>query len=102
MDYTLQFQHVIEKLKHNERFGLFERGQICCFEDGTRVDYSTIWRAMKEVYPAELIRHKTMAQICPDSFVGSFSHTFARHDWIRSTRKSTIKNILQILSSRRN
>ena len=90
MEEELVFTHVMEKLSNKIPFGLFEDGKKCYFADGEQVHYKDLWTAIKKMpQTTDEIRGKTLNQLFPDIFEGSFPYKHSRHNW---KKKATKKN----------
>lgn len=75
-------QRIVDKLKQGMKFGLFEDGNKCYFQNGEKVSYTDLWRALREVHELENgTSHKTIPELCPDTFVGIFPYKFSKHNW---------------------
>jgi hypothetical protein len=81
MEDLTKYQHIIDKLSSGMRFGLFEDYSKCYFEDGEYVSYTNLWKALRIKNNLPDMHHKTIAQLCPKTFIGSYSHKFAKHRW---------------------
>ncbi len=75
---------ILGKLKSNMLFGLFEDGRKCYFRYSAKVSYTDPWKALRELHGEENIHHKTLPEICPDLFVGTFNYDFSKHKWKKS------------------
>ena len=75
---------VIEKLNAGMKFGLFGDGTRCHFRDGTKVRYSELWSAVKSIHGLENGHSKTLAELYPDTYVGSYSYGYLWHNWKRA------------------
>lgn len=85
MERTLGHEAIVEKLRKGEKFGLFEDGEKCYFRDGARVSYQLLWKAIRTVNGIEEgMPCRSLAEECPDTFVGSHWYKHSRHDWKRS------------------
>lgn len=82
MGEELKYQPIVDKLLKGIHFGLFHDGQRCFFQDGTEVSYSTLWLALRAAFdiPPGPCK-KTISEICPDLFEGTFPYGHSRHRW---------------------
>ncbi|GAA4468501.1 hypothetical protein GCM10023093_26210 [Nemorincola caseinilytica] len=79
---TEDIEYIIGKLKNKEKFGLFDDGSKCYFQDGTRIHYTDLWRAIRVVNGIGESRPcKRLPEECPQSFVGIFSYKYSKHNW---------------------
>jgi len=76
------YHQVVDELTNHTSFGLFEDGHTCYFQDGTQVSCTDLWMALRIVHhlPFGMI-HKTLLELCPDTFVGTFPYKFSKHQW---------------------
>ena len=72
-------QTIVEKLQNGEKFGLYDDGNSCYFDDGTKVHYADLWEALRIIHDLHANHSKTLADLCPDSFRGTFEHKFRKH-----------------------
>lgn len=70
------YKAIIDKLGRREKFGLYGVDNSCYFEDGTKVHYHDLWMAIKLLYNLDASHHKTLSELCPDSFIGTFPDKF--------------------------
>ena len=76
------YHQVIDKLTVGLHFGLFEDGHKCYFQDGEEVSYTDLWIALRIVLHLPLgLDHKTLTELCPDTFDGTFPYKFSKHKW---------------------
>jgi hypothetical protein len=78
---------IIDKFNSGELFGLFEEEKKCYFEDGTKVSYSALWAALRVMHQLPPAHHKNLAELCPDTFVGTFDYKYSKHKWKRNTEQ---------------
>ena len=79
MEFIGQQQNVIiNKLKGGVKFGLYDGGKSCYFEDGTRVDYKVLWEAIRSIHNLEKAHNKTIFELCPDTYLGIFPYKFRK------------------------
>ena len=76
MEKQERYEIIIGKLKSNMPFGLFEDGRKCYFQDGAKVSYTDLWKALRELYGEENIHHKRLPEICPDLLWGLSTTAF--------------------------
>jgi len=72
---------IISKLTNGEHFGIFDDGQKCYFQDGTKVNYSDLWNAAREIHQLPLPHHKSLGELFPEIFEGSHKYSYSRHKW---------------------
>lgn len=70
-----------DKLSNGLKFGLFEKGSKCYFQDGTHVSYSDLWKAVKAYHNIDTSTTKTLSQLCPESYVGTHDYSYKKHNW---------------------
>ncbi len=76
-------QQVIDKLLAGKRFGLFGASIDCYFEDGTRVSYNDLWKALKKIHNLEPGHQQKLQDLCPDTYAGTYSYNYFWHRWKR-------------------
>lgn len=81
MENEEKYKQIAIKLCNGMAFGLFEDGQKCYFQDGEKVSYTDLWKALRVLYREDEIHHKTLPEICPDLFAGTFAYKFSKHKW---------------------
>lgn len=81
MEIEEKYKELIDKLNRGEKFGVFERSMNCFFQDGTQVSYKDLWKAVKLKHNIESAGTMSLAQLCPDNYVGSYSYKHTKHDW---------------------
>ncbi len=79
MEPTVQKITIINKLKNGMKFGMYDGGKSCYFEDGTRVNYKDLWDAIRTINNLELNHSKTIMELCPTTYLGTFPYKFNRH-----------------------
>lgn len=87
---SIKIFQIADKLNNREKFGLFEEGNKCYFEDGTRVRYDELWGAIKIIHPTK-DQSASLKKLFPDTFIGVFDYKFSRHLW---ARKSILNKII--------
>ena len=76
MERNKQYQLIINKLNQNIKFGLYERGRACYFDDGMHVGYNDLWSALRIMNNLELGHKKTLFELCPETYRGVFKNKF--------------------------
>ena len=76
-----KYQTIIDKLDSGMKFGLFEKGMKCYFEDGTHIGYNELWKAIRLAKDLSERANKSLQQLYPDSYVGSHRYKHTRHKW---------------------
>ena len=85
MEFVGQQQNlIINRLKSGVKFGLYDGGKSCYFEDGLRVDYKQLWEAIRTINNLEKAHNKTIFELCPDTYLGIFPHKFRKARWKRN------------------
>ncbi len=79
---TLKMENISAKLSRGVNFGLYDNG--CYFDDGTKVNYHDLWAAIRVANNLDAGHQKTLFDLYPNNFRGSFSHKFTRY---RQTKK---------------
>ncbi len=74
---------IIGKLKSGKKFGMYEGGKSCYFEDGTKIDYQDLWDALRIMYDLGKSHNKTLYELCPDTYRGVFSYKFSKFMWTK-------------------
>jgi hypothetical protein len=77
------YPEIIDKLKNGMQFGLFEDGAKCYFRDGSKVSYTDLWKALRKMHGLESGHNKTIAELCPSTFAGTFPYKHSQHRWKR-------------------
>lgn len=72
---------VISKLNTGMKFGLFGSAQICYFQDGSKVKYSELWAAIKEIHNLKNAHNKTLSELYPGTYAGAYSYNYFWHSW---------------------
>lgn len=72
---------IIEKLKNGMKFGLFDKGMKCYFQDGTHISYNDLWKAIRIMNNIESNPNKSLYQLCPETFVGAHTYKHNKHNW---------------------
>jgi hypothetical protein len=81
MRLTGQQNMIITKLNKGVKFGMYDGGKSCYFEDGTRVDYKDLWDAIRTINNLDRSHSKTIFELCPNNYLGTFPHKFGKHKW---------------------
>jgi hypothetical protein len=84
MEQMEQYHEIVERLNKGMKFGLFENGMKCYFQDGTQIKYNELWRAIKIQMNLESA-NKPLSQLCPDTYVGTYSYKYSKHDWKKTS-----------------
>ena len=79
-----KIKNITIKLIDGIRFGLYDSGSTCYFEDGTRVNYHDLWKAIRLLNNLEIGHKKTLYELYPNTFLGTSSRNFSK---LRLTRK---------------
>jgi hypothetical protein len=81
----LKVEQIITRLKKKLRFGLFDihnaLGGTWYFEDGRHMKETDLWEALRIMHNLQPGHGKTLKQLCPRNYEGSFSYTFREHEW---------------------
>lgn len=77
--------YIVEKLNGGMKFGMFDKGMKCYFEDGTHVSYNDLWKAVRDINGEEAGSGKTLSQLCPETYVGAHTYKHNRHNWKKDT-----------------
>ena len=81
----LSIDQIILKLKKEKRFGLFDVhndvGGTWQFEGGRRMSEKDLWEALRVIHDLKPGHGKTLKQLCPDTYVGTFSYKLLAHKW---------------------
>jgi len=72
---------IVKKLLDGGRFALFNDGKACYFENGEKMHYSDLWMALRIIHQLPDGHCKTLHDLCPGTFEGSFSYKFSKHKW---------------------
>lgn len=81
MRLTGQQNIIIHNLKNGMKFGMYDGGKTCYFENGTRVDYKDLWEAIRTINNLDRSHNKTIFELCPNNYLGTFPHKFRSHKW---------------------
>ncbi len=86
MDDKVKYKVIIEKLDSGMKFGLFDKGMKCYFEDGTHIGYSDLWKAMRIAKDLPPDTSQTIQELFPDSFVGSHKYKHTQFNWKKTSK----------------
>ncbi len=85
---NLSIEEIIERLKEGEKFGLFDaskaNGGTYYFEDGSRMRNEDLWEALRVMNNLEYGHGKTLRELCPNNFIGTFNIGRKRHNWSKA------------------
>ena len=82
MDDSETIEIIAKKLTEGEPFGLFGDDAKVYFRDGTKVRYTDLWKAIRVVKKdKDLLSPKTLFDLFPETFVGSFGYRNTQHKW---------------------
>ncbi len=81
MDQEEKYREIITRLNQGMKFGLFENGMKCYFQDGTHISYNDLWRAIRLQGNLETAEKRSLSQLCPDTYVGTHPYKYSRHNW---------------------
>lgn len=74
---------IIAKLEAGVKFGMYEGGRSCYFDDGTKIDYQDLWDVLRTMHNLGNSHNKTLYELCPDTYMGVFSHKFNKNTWAK-------------------
>ncbi len=80
---TERLEMIIYKLSQGVRFGLYENGDSCYFEDGKKVNYGELWTAIRIIKKLGPVHRKTLFELYPDLFMGTFPYKFPKYKFTR-------------------
>ena len=72
---------IANKLRSGQKFGMFDKGMKCYFDDGSQVSYNDLWKAIAVVYSPEEIAGKSLIQLFPTTFTGVHQHKHRAQKW---------------------
>ena len=72
---------IANKLRSGQKFGMFDKGMKCCFDDGSQVSYNDLWKAIAIVYSPEEIVGKSLVQLFPTTFTGVHQQKHRSQKW---------------------
>ncbi len=81
MGLTAQQNKIIDNLRKGMKFGMYDGGKNCYFEDGKRVDYKDLWEAIRAINNLDRTHNKTIGELCPDNYLGTFPYKFRNLNW---------------------
>ncbi len=82
MEDNLEVAEIINKLRKGEKFGIFDRNAKVYFSDGRKYNYQSLWKAIRVVNNlGEMTPCKTLAEECPETYVGTYTYKFSNHNW---------------------
>lgn len=84
MELEERYNEIVSRLAKGMKFGLFENGMRCYFQDGTQISYNDLWKAIRIYNGTQGVEKRSLAQICPDTFVGAHPYKYTRHNWKKS------------------
>ncbi len=53
----------------------------CYFQDGEKVSYNDLWKALRIKYNLDGRHNKTLPQLYPDSFIGVVPQKISKYKW---------------------
>jgi hypothetical protein len=74
-------QQIADKLLEGKRFGFFGKSIDCYFEDGQRVSYNDLWKALRKIHNLEPGHQFKIQDLCPDTYMGTFKYNYFWHRW---------------------
>jgi hypothetical protein len=86
--FTSRIEVIINHLDKGVRFGLYDGGNSCYFEDGKKVNYHELWTAIRILNKLEAGHRRTLYNLYPDLFMGTFPYKFSKY---RLTRKVIVE-----------
>ncbi len=98
MEDQTKYQHIIDKLNKGIRFGLFDDGSRCYFSDGEQVSYTTLWKALRSIHNLPVGHHRTISQLCPNTFAGTFTHDYSRHNWKNGKARRPLLQVREFIA----
>jgi len=79
---------IMINLNKKVRFGLYEDGKYCYFENGLKVNYHELWTAIRILNKLDAVHKRTLYDLYPTLFMGTFPHKFSKY---RLTRKVMVE-----------
>jgi len=76
-----KYNIIANKLRKGQKFGMYDKGMKCYFDDGSLVSYNDLWKAIASLYSPEEINGKTLLQLFPQSFTGVHQHKYRSQKW---------------------
>ena len=67
------------------------------FSDGEKVSYTMLWKALREIHHLPYNHHKTIAELCPESFIGVVPQRFSK---TRQKLREAFEGLTQIIAFR--
>ena len=86
MERKTKNQVIIDKINDGIKFGLYEGGKVCFFDDGTHVSYSELWTVLRIMNNLEIGHKRTLFELCPETYRGVFPFKFSRNILINKIR----------------
>lgn len=84
MELEQKYNEIVNRLRQGMKFGLFENGMRCYFQDGTHISYNDLWKAIRIYQGTEGVEKRSLSQLYPDTFIGTHAHKYSRHNWKKS------------------
>ena len=75
---------IANKLREGQKFGMFDKGMKCYFDDGTQVNYNDLWKAISMIHSPEEISGKSLTQLFPDTYRGVHQTKHRSQKWGKS------------------
>jgi hypothetical protein len=72
---------IANKLRDGQKFGMFDKGMKCFFDDGSQVNYNDLWKAIALIHKPEEITGKSLTQLFPTTFTGVHQHKHRAQKW---------------------
>ncbi|MBX2904468.1 MAG: hypothetical protein KF744_00415 [Taibaiella sp.] len=89
MELEQKYNEIVNRLRQGMKFGLFENGMRCYFQDGTHISYNDLWKAIRIHQGTEGVEKRSLSQLCPDTFVGTHAHKYSRHNWKKTSTETS-------------
>ena len=68
------------RLDKGMKFGLYEGGKICYFDDGTSVGQTELWQMVRNQKHLDTTDSNiTLTELYPDTYIGVFKHKFSTY-----------------------
>ena len=93
MEQMEKYNEIVERLNKGMKFGLFEDGMKCYFQDGTLIRYNDLWRAVKLHLNIESTT-RPLSQLYPDTYVGTHTYKYSKHGWKKANNTPTERSTL--------
>ena len=81
METSQKVTNIINRLNKGMKFGMYNGGKDCYFEDGTKVEYKDLWDSLRVMHNLTGVHNKTLFELCPETYMGIIPYKFTKFIW---------------------